>query len=471
MKISAPDNSSRINGNAREKGAILIIVLWISFGLVSVTLYFGHSMIMDFKAADNMIAGIEAEQTIDGAARYLLHVLGTKHEPGQIPDWNNYECEEAPVDRGLFWLIGRPENSQAAARTPVFSLIDEAGKLNLNTATVEMLQMLPNMTPDLAASIVDWRDPDDDITPGGAESETYMRHNPPYSAKNGPFETVGELRLVRGADWDLLHGRDRNRNGVIDFDELNASRTASLIGGNSGAEFGLLEWVTVHSREPNKRAGGSPATPGRAENNGTESGARLNANTASEEEIRSLVEPLLSSSRATQIAQRLTTGNRNYQSLLEIFLRTQLTPQEFIPLSDALTHSDDEFLEGLININTAGRDVLACLPGVGLENADRIIAYRQSYPDQLQSVAWITQALEPELARATGPYITTRSYQFTADIAAVGRDGRGYRRVLFVFDTSGEAPKIIYRRDLSHLGWALGPEVRQRLAQTRPGIY
>jgi DNA uptake protein ComE-like DNA-binding protein len=466
MKIPAQASVPGGKGKARKEGAILIIVLWISFGLVSVTLYFGHSMIMDFKAADNMIAGVEAEQTIDGAARYILHVLGTKYEPGQIPDWNNYEREEAPVDTGLFWLIGRPENSQTV-RTPVFSLIDEAGKLNLNTATVEMLQMLPNMTPDLAAAIVDWRDEDDDITPGGAESETYMRHNPPYSAKNGPFETVGELRLVRGADLDFLHGRDRNRNGVIDLDEMNSGRTASLIGGNSGAEFGLLEWVTAHTREPNKRASGSTSPPGQAGISGAEGGARLNANTAAAEEIRSLVEPLLGASRATQIAQRLSTGNRNYPSLLDIFLRTQLTPQEFVPLSDALTHTDDEFLEGLININTAGRDVLACLPGVGLENADRIIAYRQSYPDQLQSVAWITQALETDLARATGPYITTRSYQFTADIAAVGRDGRGYRRVVFIFDTSGDAPKIIYRRDLSHLGWALGPDVRQRLALIR----
>ena len=53
------------------------------------------------------------------------------------------------------------------------------------------------------------------------------------------------------------------------------------------------------------------------------------------------------------------------------------------------------------------------------------------------------------------------SYQYTADIAAVGPYGRGYRRVKFVFDTSSGAPKIIYRQDLTHLGWALGKEERQ----------
>jgi hypothetical protein len=46
-------------------------------------------------------------------------------------------------------------------------------------------------------------------------------------------------------------------------------------------------------------------------------------------------------------------------------------------------------------------------------------------------------------------------------VAAVGPFGRGYRRVRFIFDTSEGAPRIIYRRDFTHLGWALGKNVRQ----------
>jgi hypothetical protein len=33
--------------------------------------------------------------------------------------------------------------------------------------------------------------------------------------------------------------------------------------------------------------------------------------------------------------------------------------------------------------------------------------------------------------------------------------------VRFVFDTADGAPRIVYRQDLSHLGWALGKQVRQ----------
>ena len=56
--------------------------------------------------------------------------------------------------------------------------------------------------------------------------------------------------------------------------------------------------------------------------------------------------------------------------------------------------------------------------------------------------------------------ITTRSFQYSADIVAVGPFGRGYQRVKYVFDLSDGAPKIIYRQDLSRLGWALGERTR-----------
>ena len=54
-------------------------------------------------------------------------------------------------------------------------------------------------------------------------------------------------------------------------------------------------------------------------------------------------------------------------------------------------------------------------------------------------------------------------------MAAVGRYGRGYRRVQMILDNSTGTPQIVYRRDLSNLGWALGADERQALAQQLPG--
>jgi hypothetical protein len=66
-------------------------------------------------------------------------------------------------------------------------------------------------------------------------------------------------------------------------------------------------------------------------------------------------------------------------------------------------------------------------------------------------------------ALVAGPYLTAQSWQVGVDVAAVGRHGRGYRRTLSVIDASGDSPKIVYRRNLSGLGWALGGRVMRQL--------
>src|SRR5271170_700227 len=59
----------------RQNAMVLVIVLWIAFGLVSIALYFGQSMMFNLQAADNYEASVEADQAIEGAARYITAVL------------------------------------------------------------------------------------------------------------------------------------------------------------------------------------------------------------------------------------------------------------------------------------------------------------------------------------------------------------------------------------------------------------
>lgn len=64
----------------------------------------------------------------------------------------------------------------------------------------------PNM---IINSLKDWLDDgDDDAITGlsGAESDYYQSLDPPYSAKNGPMDHLGELALVRGVTPELFSG-------------------------------------------------------------------------------------------------------------------------------------------------------------------------------------------------------------------------------------------------------------------------
>jgi hypothetical protein len=91
------------------------------------------------------------------------------------------------------------------------------------------------------------------------------------------------------------------------------------------------------------------------------------------------------------------------------------------------------------------------------------VAFRLSNPNRLDTVACVRDAVDQSVAIQAGRYLTGRTYQFSADIAAVGRHGRGYKRVKFVFDTSEGPPMIRFRQDLTHLGWALGKQAKLAL--------
>ncbi|HLX94902.1 MAG TPA: hypothetical protein VKU37_04080 [Verrucomicrobiae bacterium] len=443
MKLRHPKTGF---GERRQKASVLIIVLWVCIGLVAIALYFANSMTYELWASDNRASGLATDQAIEGAARYVSYVLATYATNGAMPATNLYVCAAVPVGDARFWLIGR-DPSGTPSSEPGFGLIDEGSKLNLNTVNTNTLSELPNMTADFAQAIVDWRS----TNSSGAYTLDYSQLG--YPEKGAPFETVDELRMVYGSTMDLLAGDDLNGNGVLDANETNSS-------GGSRMNCGLFEYTTVYTREPNFNSDGVLLT---------------NVNTASTEDLQTLFQ-----NAGVANADRLASaiGNRRggaFSGLMNFCLvcRIQgMSSDDFAKIADDVTTTTNTYIRGRVNVNTASADVLAALlMGVGLDQntasgtAQSLITYRQQNPNNLGSVAWLIDALGNTSAAinalATGDYVTTHSYQFTADVAAVGPFGRGYRRVKFIFDTSDGTPKIIYRQDLSRLGWALGEKARE----------
>jgi type II secretory pathway component PulK len=437
---------------SRRRGSVLIIVLWICVGLVALTLYFANAMTSELRASDNRYAMLAADQAIEGAARYVSNVLTNQATNGVVPYRNDYLAAQvsvgnAPDDdaNAHFWLIGRDTSQQETPNQITFGLVDEGSKLNINNPNVtpEMLELLPRMTPELAAAIVDWRDADDDISTGGAESETYARLRPAYLCKNAPFDSVDELRLVAGATMDILVGTDLNRNGVLDPNESNEGRSGVVASG-------IMEYITVYSREPNTRVDGTP---------------RVNVN-GNRQELQTLLTDTFSAERAGQVLSQLGPPNRQFGSLLEFYLAARMTEPEFIQIEADITTTAGASIEGRVNVNTTSAAVLACIPGIGDDKSVELVNYRLANSDSVNSVAWVKNVLSEDQMRQAGPFLTGQTYVFSADIAALGPFGRGYRRARFVYDLTEGAPKIIYRQNLGQFGWALGTDVRQNWLAT-----
>ena len=428
-----------------RRGSVLMIVLFIAFALVTVALYFADAMSQELRAAANHAAGLAADQAIDGAARYVGAILGTFATNGVVPDISQYRAAAVPVGEAHFWIIGR-DPSGTATTEPYFALVDEGSKLNLNHASTNELAALPNITTDFVQAILDWRS----ATGSPLASVNYAPLN--YAAKHASFETVDELRLVYGATPELLAGEDLNRNGVLDANETDANH-------NGVVDPGLFEYLTAFSREPNLHSDGSAFT-----------------NVNNRRQLTSLLQTTFGAVRANQILARLnrrTNVGRNrppgntpivFSNLLQFYLISGMTSAEFSQLANLITASSANYIYGRVNINNANVVVLECLPGMDAGSAQQLITYRLQNLGRLTSIAWVVDALGVSSSvvqtLAQGDYITTHSYQFTADVAALGPFGRGYRRTRFIFDLSAGAVQVVYRQDLSRLGWALGNTVR-----------
>jgi general secretion pathway protein K len=112
-----------------------------------------------------------------------------------------------PLDLGLVrGMVGEGEYE--------VEIQDESGKVNLNMAIEEHLHSLMDALgigrPDsdiIVDSILDWKDVDNLHRANGAEDDYYQTLNPPFKAKNGKFDTVEELLLVRGVTREYFYGR------------------------------------------------------------------------------------------------------------------------------------------------------------------------------------------------------------------------------------------------------------------------
>ncbi|MFM8418983.1 MAG: general secretion pathway protein GspK [Verrucomicrobiota bacterium] len=447
-------------GVGGARASTLVIVLWIALGLVALGLYFGQSSALGLRASDQRAASIEAEQAIQGATRYAAYVLTNLDTPGVLPQFQvapsfRPVVENVRVGDAAFWFLGRDVDRLASTMgrnlQPVFGLVDESSKLNLNTATLEMLELLPRMTPQLAAAIIDWRDENDEVSTDGAEDSTYQRLNPAYRCKNAPFESIEELRMVYGMTLDILAGEDANRNGVLDPNEDDYDSTPPLDNRNGRIEPGLWEYVTVHSRE-------SITTT-----NGT---AKVSVTAQGRQQLATLLQERFGNARANEILRRV--GNQNAAGLLNFFVASGMSVEEFAQVEGDLTAGDGQTpQEGLVNVNSAPEAVLACIPGIGTDMAPQLVAYRQSNASRRNTVAWAAEILGTQRSQQAGRYLTGRSSVYSADVCAVGNLGRGSRRCRIIFDTSEGGLRIVQRTDLSHLGWPLGSRTWQQVQQQR----
>ncbi len=420
----------------RSGGMVLIVALWILLALAGTVLVFGRSMRVELLVSANGLASLKAEWIARGALQLVVSQVDSMDDDSILPG-GDLTWEAVPLGEGYFWVISRGNEEGSG---PVFGIADESAGINLNSATPEMIYMLPGMTDELAASIIDWRSSSEESTPGGAKSEYYLLLSPPYQCKSGPLETVEEVLLIKGASMDILFGEDGNRNGILDPNENDGSETAPPDNMDGILDRGIYDFVTVYSNHAN--------VSGQNED-------MVNVNGSDQAGLRELMGGIVDSARLSTI-MNLARRGRPFQSVLDFYARTGLSMDEFERIAPNLTVGSRGRTLGLVNVNTAPREVLLCLPGLDEADVDTLMDYRASMDlTGRTNISWVAGALPLDKLSEAGGWMTARSYQFSADIVAVSGDGKAFRRYRAVIDGRSSPPLVISFQDITGLGWPL----------------
>lgn len=204
-------NGPKLNGRIRgRRGIALLSVLWVLMLLGLMAATFTYASRTETKLARNLLESAKAESLADsGLSLTIAHLV-------------------QPVAAGGWLLDGQVHSGRLDGGEFRAKIADEAGKIDLNAATADLLRALfvaagldGGDAAGLADAIIDFRDPDKLRGLNGAEDDDYSAADLGHDAKDSPFQSVDELKQVIGMPAELyariapvltVHTRQRRPN-------------------------------------------------------------------------------------------------------------------------------------------------------------------------------------------------------------------------------------------------------------------
>ncbi len=505
------DRLSRLRLRARQRsGAILIIVL-ITILILSISAYtFCALMLTEDEATRLTARRVKTRYLVESGVEYTrlflskpeqdIRELGGRYDNEFFQNVIVSADPDNPSLTGRFSIIASKLDDDGIPAGFRKGLVDESSRLNLNVlidldeqlpgSARNLLMALPDMTEDVADAILDWLDKDDDIREYGAESQEYTNLTPPYSARNGPMDSIEELLLVRGVTPQLLFGLDSNHNGVIDPEELE-SQTASNIAPE--LQLGWVNFLTLHSKETNLNLSGLQRININDDNleqlyndlrsafderwsnfiigyrqNGPQTDGTITESAFGEIDFEKEAEFEFTSVLDIIGAMTKISFTDQLDKTVESPATLDNLQQVLPAIMSNLTTVDEATIPGRINIMQCSRNMLLGVPGMTEETADLILQAREpelNDPDvtdkQRNYETWILAEGIVDLAtmKTMLPFICVGGSVYRAEVVGYFSDGQGSSRAEFIIDKTTPIPRIVFWRDKSHLDRGYSTEI------------
>ena len=221
------------------RASIMIITLWVLGFLTFMVVNLGFLVRSQLQFADHLQDRLKmyylARAGIEKAV-VELYKDETKDYDALNEPWANKDkfFRDLPFGGGFITLSYQTGSQAGQEEITLYGAMDESSKIDINNAPPEVLitllervgQVATEEAIDIAGAILDWRDKDVVVSPGGAEDEYYQGLSSPYKCKNGKFQIPEELLLIKGMTPEIF-SRIKKLITVYGTEQVNVN-TASF---------------------------------------------------------------------------------------------------------------------------------------------------------------------------------------------------------------------------------------------------
>jgi len=453
-----------------------VLVLWVMVVLSAVALQLSFSSHLRLQTTAGIGQGTKALYLARaGVERTIADLASERYKAQTLPDLRESEtttyCNVELGDGAYTLFAGLDDDGEAT-----YGIMDEAGKINVNTAETSVLAGVPGMNAELIAEIMTLR-------------------------QQQPLRDLNDLLLLERMEPRLLFGEDANGNGLLDANEDDGDESWPPDNSDGRLDCGLAGLLTTWSAARQVTAQG---------------GERVDLNSADAKKLEESVSGLTAQEAESIVEHRKQKKFESIADLLDVELLTKTTEKQksdndkkeeskesnqspaskegsgdgassgdsssdsakkqdsskekqsqpkvtyqstgrkafdtkrLQKIADAVTTTDEKVIKGAVNVNTAPPEVLMCLPGITEQLARRIVRYRSEREHGFESVADLlnVEGVSVALFKQLCPKVGARSDVFSVRSFGVLKNGEMCRCVHAVIDRTEDKTRIPYWREL-----------------------
>jgi general secretion pathway protein K len=208
------------------RGFALILTILIISLIMVLTLQFNNAMWAGLYSSANLRDTIRCDLIARSGIHCAMAVLSDDAASSGVDSLQETwaQTKALSLNSASMFEEGRFDVSisDLSGKIQINHLINEKGEYNdvqkmllTRFLSLEPFRLEPEAVGNLIDAIKDWIDPDNEVTRFGAENGYYQSLENPYACKNGPIDSLGQIRFIKGMTRALFFGTE-DRPGIAD---------------------------------------------------------------------------------------------------------------------------------------------------------------------------------------------------------------------------------------------------------------